>query len=283
MSYQAKIDWKYDDTVTEGDLNRIEQGVKEAHEKSTENEQDLTTHLADNMYQIPTIVGTQIRINRLSNTDRLFFKLDADLTGNITISTDSGATDKPLVDIDENQITQLEKGFVEVVADASFFILRNRGISSADKQALIDIINEAERNESDLKSQFIDAVNEVDTEGGIDLPADAPWAEVLANVPSIKTGKKWAIGLFTPTGTSGIRSLTKNGLPFKSKIVIIQNLSSPAYFALYNSLVSETNVIYNSNGTITSTSTNVTITDDGFTVRYYYSAPSREHMWIAIE
>ena len=31
MPYEAKTDWKYDDTVTEKDLNRIEQGLKDAH------------------------------------------------------------------------------------------------------------------------------------------------------------------------------------------------------------------------------------------------------------
>ncbi|MBG9795288.1 hypothetical protein ABD76_23625 [Paenibacillus dendritiformis] len=31
MSYEAKTDWKYDDLVTEKDMNRIEQGLKDAH------------------------------------------------------------------------------------------------------------------------------------------------------------------------------------------------------------------------------------------------------------
>lgn len=34
MSYEAKTDWKYDDIVTERDLNRIEQGVQDAQEKA---------------------------------------------------------------------------------------------------------------------------------------------------------------------------------------------------------------------------------------------------------
>lgn len=214
------------DYVNVGDLNEnmdvLDEEVNNVKEKASDNEQSLTTHLADNMYQIPTIEGTQIRINRLSNTDRLFFKLDNDLTGDITISTDSGATDKPLLDIEENQVTQLEKGFVEVVADADFFILRNRGISADDRQALIDIVNEAERNESDLKTQFIDAVNEVDTDGGINLPADAPWAEVLANVPSIKTGKKWASGVFQEN------DFIVTGLAFEPSAVIVGKKNSPS-------------------------------------------------------
>lgn len=31
MPYEAKTDWKYDDLVTEKDMNRIEQGLKDAH------------------------------------------------------------------------------------------------------------------------------------------------------------------------------------------------------------------------------------------------------------
>jgi len=31
LSYIGKTDWKYDDIVTEQDINRIEQGVQDAH------------------------------------------------------------------------------------------------------------------------------------------------------------------------------------------------------------------------------------------------------------
>lgn len=31
MAYQAKTDWKYDDPVTEHDINRWEQGIADAH------------------------------------------------------------------------------------------------------------------------------------------------------------------------------------------------------------------------------------------------------------
>lgn len=31
MSYTAKLDWKYDDDVTEQDINRWEQGIADAH------------------------------------------------------------------------------------------------------------------------------------------------------------------------------------------------------------------------------------------------------------
>ncbi|MFB6364235.1 hypothetical protein ACFCP7_09250 [Paenibacillus elgii] len=31
MAYTGKTDWKYDETVTEADMNRIEKGVMDAH------------------------------------------------------------------------------------------------------------------------------------------------------------------------------------------------------------------------------------------------------------
>lgn len=195
-------------------------------------DEDLTTHLADYKYQIPTVVGKQIRINKLSNTNRLFFKLGADLTGDITISTDNGATEKPLVDFEGVQLTSLEKGFVEVVADANFFILRSRGISGVDKQALIDIFNSAEANESDLRNLFINSVNTVDTDGGINLPIGATWTEVLAQIPNIKTGKKWAGG----TGVVATNDIaTVQGLGFKpNSILLLPSSGIDRTICIYN-------------------------------------------------
>jgi len=89
---------------------------------------DLASHLADYAYQTPTIVGTQIQITRQSDTKRLYIYLDADLTGGaITISLDAGDTSLPLKDIEGNALTELSKGFVEVVDNTTFFTLRPRG------------------------------------------------------------------------------------------------------------------------------------------------------------
>ncbi|WP_036687675.1 hypothetical protein [Paenibacillus tyrfis] len=33
MAYTGKTDWKYDEVVTEDDMNRIEKGVMDAHEE----------------------------------------------------------------------------------------------------------------------------------------------------------------------------------------------------------------------------------------------------------
>ena len=85
-------------------------------------------HKADYEYQTPIIDGTQIQLQKRSDTKILKFKLNADLSGGaITISLDGGATSKPLVDIDGVAVTELPKGFVEVVEDAVNFTYAPKG------------------------------------------------------------------------------------------------------------------------------------------------------------
>lgn len=172
----------------------------------------IAENLSDFEYQTPTIVGSQLRLTRKSGTHRLFIKIANDLSGPLTVSLNGGASSKPLVDVESQPVILLEKGFAEVVEDTSFFTLRSRGISSTNLQALIAIVNEAEANESDLKKQFAQAVNEVDMDGGINLPDGAAWAEILAEIPNIKTGKKWATGVINMVGSEN--RLIINGLSF---------------------------------------------------------------------
>jgi hypothetical protein len=177
-----------------GNLSELQTEEKEnVVQAINEVRQALTAHQADYTYQTPTIAGEQIRITKQSDANRLYFKLDDNLTGgNITISTDGGATEKPLQDVDGNPVTLLEKGFVEVVADATFFTLRNRGISGGDKQALIDIANEATANDSDLKAQFISDILSKDPNA--DISASSTWQETLNGLANMEMGKKWATG-----------------------------------------------------------------------------------------
>ena len=110
---------------TETKLNLVA-AINEVYRKFNE-------HKADYAYQTPTIVGTQIRISKQSNTDRLYFRLDNTLIGSsITISLDGGISELPLKDVEGNNVTELEKGFVEVVAEANFFTLRPRGGKKID-------------------------------------------------------------------------------------------------------------------------------------------------------
>ncbi|MEK4146427.1 hypothetical protein NST02_04965 [Robertmurraya sp. FSL W8-0741] len=247
---------------------------------------DLTSQQADYMYQVPNIVGTQIRINKLSNTNRLFFRLDDNLTGNITISTDGGATSKPLQDIDGSQITQLDKGFVEVVADANFFILRNRGLGGADKQALIDIVNEAERNESDVKSNLINVINE---KVGSTLLPNAPWIEIQNAIGGM-TNKRWATGAVM--ASTGNNAITVTGLDFKPSIVIAKAKIVPtSVYDKYNDVSLHADLtVYGAShpasfctniiGNVSSPSNMFTPYDDGFYIRV---GDLKEYVWIAFE
>ncbi|WP_113675452.1 hypothetical protein [Vallitalea guaymasensis] len=90
---------------------------------------DIANYKSDSdTYQIPTIVGTQIQLQRQSDTKRLFFKLNSDLSGgDITISLDSGTTEKILKDIENVNVIELSKGFVEVVEETDFFTYAPKG------------------------------------------------------------------------------------------------------------------------------------------------------------
>ncbi|MBV4427192.1 phage tail protein [Clostridium tyrobutyricum] len=161
--------------ATKTDLNNLA-GAGRTTETVKGNADDIEAYKQDYEYQTPTISNTQIQLVKHSDTNILKFKLDYDLSGNITISTDAGATEKPLVDTDGTQITDLEKGFVEVVADADFFTLRNKGgLSLSDKQNLIDIANEAEANNSTTRENLINTINNV---LNANLSSSTTWNEI---------------------------------------------------------------------------------------------------------
>ena len=125
MAYDKTI-WDENTDVTPARLQNIEDGIEDAHNT-------LDSHLADYEYQVPTIVGTQIRLQKQSNTNILKFKLSADLSGGeITISLDGGATSKPLKDIEGNILTELDTGFVEVVENAVNFTYAPKGSNTLD-------------------------------------------------------------------------------------------------------------------------------------------------------
>lgn len=178
VSNSASVTLKVDPTVTlatKTDFNNLA-GTGRTTETVKGNADDIKAHKQDYEYQTPTISNTHIQLVKHSDTKILKFKLDADLTGNITISTDAGATEKPLVDTDGTQVTDLDKGFVEVVADADFFTLRNKGgLSLSDKQDLIDIANEAEANNSTTRENLINTINNV---LNANLSSSTTWNEI---------------------------------------------------------------------------------------------------------
>jgi hypothetical protein len=80
-------------------------------------------------YEPTTVVGRQIRFAGNSGIATHRFKLDANIVAGavISISLDGGVTSKNLKDVEGVDILELEKGFYEVIADATFFTLRPSG------------------------------------------------------------------------------------------------------------------------------------------------------------
>lgn len=94
---------------------------------------DYASYKADNEYPLATVADQQIQVTHESDSAVYKFKLAADVNGGvITISDDGGTSDLPLLDIDGNAVTDLEKGFVEVIKDAENFTLRPRGAKALE-------------------------------------------------------------------------------------------------------------------------------------------------------
>lgn len=99
------------------------------------------------------------------------------------------------------------------------------GLKGADKQSLIDVVNKGLLNESSLKTNVINALNNVNTYG-TKLSTSALWGDVLASIPNINTGKKWASGTQAiSSGTNTQTTLTITGLSFRPSIVIVVSTS----------------------------------------------------------
>jgi len=93
------------------------------------------SHLAENAkftmdyeYQNATVIGTQLRLARQGTSKRIPFMLADDLSGGvITISLDMGVTSLPLKNIDGVTLSELSKGFAEVVDNTTFFTYAPKG------------------------------------------------------------------------------------------------------------------------------------------------------------
>lgn len=79
-------------------------------------------------YQIPTVVGSQIRLTKQSDIDVLKFYLSSVVSGTVTISLDGGVTSIPLKDGEGNAVTEVPLGLNEVAYVTPFFILRSSGL-----------------------------------------------------------------------------------------------------------------------------------------------------------
>lgn len=80
-------------------------------------------------WQTATVDTREIRVTKPSTLKTVKFQLTSDIvTGTvIKISTDGGTSSLPLKNEAEEDVLELEKGFYEVIADATFFTLRSKG------------------------------------------------------------------------------------------------------------------------------------------------------------
>lgn len=149
-------------------------------------------------FRTPTISGRQILINKPDDSNRIPILLSNEIVeGNkITVSTDSGSTSVDLKNIDGNDVTKLEKGFHELIYTGSFFTLRNLsgGVNQSQLDELIRLVNEADLNDSTLRSEFISVLN------SSNLNSNSTWNEILLELELQKSN------------SLVVRNATKNSL-----------------------------------------------------------------------
>ena len=96
-------------------------------------------------YPVATVVSREIRVTKLGTNSVTRFKLESAIANGtvISVSLDGGTTSKPLKNIDTTDVLELEAGFYEVIADATFFTLRTSGVGSNIKsiQHVTTILN----------------------------------------------------------------------------------------------------------------------------------------------
>lgn len=86
--------------------------------------------------------------------------------------------------------------------------------------SLIDIVNEAERNESDLKSQFVDTVND---KTGSALPTDATWFDVKSAIKNM-TNRKYKSGVHDLPGAADLSFKYPDGTVASYKAIEVEEL-----------------------------------------------------------
>ena len=123
---------------------------------------DLDSFFGQYEYQTAVVSSRTIQLNAPSNSRRLPFILNDSIeTGTtINVSVDNGTTSLPLRNFDGTDVTQLDAGLLEVLAEATFFTLvSKKGISQSDLQPLINVANEYESNEQTLRQAYVNTIN----------------------------------------------------------------------------------------------------------------------------
>ncbi|WP_425623026.1 hypothetical protein ACPT9H_00470 [Brevibacillus borstelensis] len=178
----------------------------------------------------------------------------------------------------------------------------DQGLNAADKQALINVTNEADKNQSTVKTNLVNALNAVSTEKVLGLTAASTWADIQVAIPQVKTGKKIASGTGRLELNSGKYEMRVNGLSFiPSKILVTFNYKDSSnltrnFVFLYGFSINHGGEYKNNNYTTVGTpstdtavssyylSTAVTLQSDGFLIQINsFSSTSFSAYWTAIE
>ncbi|RAP29169.1 hypothetical protein C2W64_04116 [Brevibacillus laterosporus] len=202
MAFSAKTDWKYDEIVTEKDMNRVEKGIKDAHDA-----------VASTDGKIGNLDGlnTTAKSNVVVAVNELFTNVS---NGKNKIAT--ALTDKGVPASGSETFDQLA---AKIFKD---------GIGDTDKKALIDIANRATDNDSTVRKAIITKLKAVSTENPLGLTDQSTWADISAVIPNIKAGKRFASGTAISANTgasepSGPAYLIKvTGINFKPNVVIVE-------------------------------------------------------------
>lgn len=148
------------------------------------------------------------------------------------------------------------------------------GLKASDKQALIDIVNTAETNQTTIKTNIATVLN---SKIGSSLTNASSWLDVQNAIDNM-TNKKCKSG----TGTASSTTLTVSGLPFTPKLVFVKytgNKSFTLYTNYFNSL-GNTNVVLDGTYGISSSNANGSLYSGGFSVQ---TGTNGTHDWIAFE
>ncbi|MCR8986109.1 hypothetical protein NW801_13855 [Brevibacillus laterosporus] len=203
MAFNAKTDWKYDEIVTEKDMNRVEKGIKDAHDA-----------VASTDGKIGNLDGlnTTAKSNVVVAVNELFTNVSNGKNKIATALTDKGVP------------ATGSETFDQLAAKIS-----KAGIGDTDKKALIDIANRATDNDSTVRKAIITKLKAVSTENPLDLTDQSTWADISAVIPNIKAGKRFASGTATATADSQELYITVSGLTFKPSVILCSHIHGSSY------------------------------------------------------
>lgn len=157
-----------------------------------------------------------------------------------------------------------------------------KGLKAADKQALIDIVNAADANQSAVKTDIVNKLKAKDA--ALPITSASSWADILAQIPNLYVGKKWATGTKN-TNSSYILSI--RGLAFSPNVVLVQLTTGSTYLYI-TAYVAKSQYLPTSANDIAARTQNgsingITFTkySDGFDIQT--GSASAAHDWVAFE